>query len=223
MRREELLSTLGSLGYPLVSPAKKKVTGNQILEILGELAVSKDSRLVEGFPVVLAICARRGLKLEIHNFLAKQAPRGRKRRNMEKLLLVASTLLREEKLEGPHGLDEITESVGHNYVDMLSAEVVRLAGGVVVSMERLRNALSRYVAPHDEGEKEKARQRRSFLRELHLNTLFSPKQKELISKKLKGEPLTKTEQEYYSRVVKKKLEALADGEVGKIARTLTGR
>ena len=30
-------------------------------------------------------------------------------------------------------------------------------------------------------------------------------------------PMTKTEQEYYSRVVKKKLEALADSEVKKIA------
>jgi hypothetical protein len=51
--------------------------------------------------------------------------------------------------------------------------------------------------------------------------LFPPKQKELVLKKLKGEEMTKTEQEYYSRVVKKKLEALADADLRKIAVTLT--
>lgn len=56
---------------------------------------------------------------------------------------------------------------------------------------------------------------------LHLSTLFPPKQKELVLKKLNGEPLTKTEQEYYSRIVKKKLEALANSEIRKIASSLT--
>jgi len=56
---------------------------------------------------------------------------------------------------------------------------------------------------------------------LHLNTLFPPKQKELVLRKLNGEPLTKTEQEYYSRVVKRKLEALANSEIRKIATALT--
>ena len=54
-----------------------------------------------------------------------------------------------------------------------------------------------------------------------LSTLFPPKQKELVLKKLNGEPLTKTEQEYYSRIVKKKLEALANSEIRKIASSLT--
>jgi hypothetical protein len=34
-------------------------------------------------------------------------------------------------------------------------------------------------------------------------------------------PFTKTEQEYYSRIVKKKLEALANSEIRKIASALT--
>jgi len=54
-----------------------------------------------------------------------------------------------------------------------------------------------------------------------LSTLFPPTQKELVLKKLNGEPLTKTEQEHYSRIVKKKLEALANSEIRKIASSLT--
>ena len=54
----------------------------------------------------------------------------------------------------------------------------------------------------------------------YLDRLFSPKQKELVFKKRDGLAFTKTEREYYSRIVRKKLEAIANEEVGKIARTL---
>lgn len=45
---------------------------------------------------------------------------------------------------------------------------------------------------------------------IHLSTLFSPKQREIIKKIIDEEPLTKTEYEYYIRVIKKRLEAIAD-------------
>jgi hypothetical protein len=54
-----------------------------------------------------------------------------------------------------------------------------------------------------------------------LDRLFSPKQKDLVFKKLNRKPFTKTEREYYSRVVKKKLEAIADAEMQYIADRLT--
>ncbi len=53
------------------------------------------------------------------------------------------------------------------------------------------------------------------------NTLFAPKQKELVLKKDKGETFTRTEREYYSRIVKKKLEALANKEIREIALKLS--
>jgi hypothetical protein len=55
----------------------------------------------------------------------------------------------------------------------------------------------------------------------HLGRLFSPKQRDLVFKKLNHESFTKTEREYYSRVVRKKLQAIADSEVGYIAVRLT--
>jgi hypothetical protein len=89
----------------------------------------------------------------------------------------------------------------------------------------LRNTLRRHVIDLERSEslreRDRRRQLRSFQLELHLSTLFPPKQKELILKKLKGDLLSKTEQEYYSRVVKKKLEGLANSELRKIALTLT--
>jgi hypothetical protein len=53
--------------------------------------------------------------------------------------------------------------------------------------------------------------------ERFLDLLFSDKQKELVYNRLKGRHLTKTEREYYSRVVKKKLVAIADPEMQELA------
>jgi hypothetical protein len=56
--------------------------------------------------------------------------------------------------------------------------------------------------------------------EYALSQVFSPKQKELFLKKLKGEKLTKTEKEYFSRSVRKKVLALANPELYRLARKL---
>jgi len=46
------------------------------------------------------------------------------------------------------------------------------------------------------------------------------KHEELFQKKLKGELLTKTEKEYFSRTVKKKVAALANPELHRLAQKL---
>jgi hypothetical protein len=56
--------------------------------------------------------------------------------------------------------------------------------------------------------------------EYALSQVFSPKQKELFRKKLDGLPLSKTEKEYYSRTVKKKVVALANAELHRLAQKL---
>jgi hypothetical protein len=56
--------------------------------------------------------------------------------------------------------------------------------------------------------------------DIALSQVFSPKQSELFRKKLEGLPMTKTEQEYYSRSVKKKVLALANAELHALARKL---
>lgn len=71
---------------------------------------------------------------------------------------------------------------------------------------------------------EKSRLRKEKYEELSLeyalSQMFSPKQKELFKKKLEGLPLTKTEKEYYSRTVKKKVVALANPELHRLAQKL---
>jgi len=73
-----------------------------------------------------------------------------------------------------------------------------------------------------EKDAEKSRQRKDAYEELSLDyalsQVFSPKQKELFRKKLDGRPLNKTEREYYSRAVKKKVAALANVELHRLSR-----
>lgn len=59
--------------------------------------------------------------------------------------------------------------------------------------------------------------------EYALSQVFSPKQKDLFLKKLKGEKLTKTEKEYFSRIVKKKALALSNPELHLLAQKLLGQ
>ncbi len=59
-----------------------------------------------------------------------------------------------------------------------------------------------------------------FNLEHSLSQVFSPKQKELFLKRLHGENLSKTEKEYYSRSVRKKVTALANENLHQLAKSL---
>jgi hypothetical protein len=224
MKKEDLIVSLGNLGYPILSKDKKKINKSEIIDILDALLDLDEPRLIEGFPVILAYCAHRGSILDLETLLLKHQENSQKRRNLEKLLLLSSELLNLENLQLPSGLENIAKSLKTKYGDLLSSEALDLGSGISLSIERLRNILKRYTSNLEtqKSEEEKAvdRQRKSFQLNLHLSTLFSPKQKELVLKKYHGEPLTKTEQEYYSRVVKKKIEALANSELRRMATTL---
>ena len=225
MRREDLIFNLGRLGYALVRPETRKVKDHEVLELLDELAESEDPRLVEGFPVVLANCAQEGLNLNFKTLLSRHNSDSHKQQALEKLLLLSSTLLAQQGLDKPINLESLSKSLKAKYGDLLAGDVVDLGNKVSLSNERLRNTLKRYVADLSTSkstrDRAKNRQLRSFRLNYYLSTLFAPKQKELLLKKYHGEPLNKTEQEYFSRKVKKKLEAMTNKEVLKVAAALT--
>ena len=224
MKREDLIVSLGNLGYPLLSKDKNKINKSEIIDVLDALIDLDEPRLIEGFPVILAHCAHRRLNLDLETLLLKYQKNSKKRRNLEILLLLSAEMLNLENLQLPSGLENIANSLKTKYENLISSEEVDLEKGISLSIERLRNTLKRYASNLEtqKSAKEKAadRQKKSFQLHLHLSTLFSPKQKELVLKKYNKEPLTKTEQEYYSRVVKKKIGALANSELRRIATAL---
>jgi hypothetical protein len=225
MKREDLVLNLGRLGYTLVKPKTHKIKEYEVLELLDELVDSEDPRLVEGFPVVLANCAHEGMNLDFKSLLSKHQSGSRKKQDLEKLVLVSSDLLAQQGLAKSKNLESVSKPLKAKYGDMLADDVMTLGNKVSLSTERLRNTLKRYTSDlidlRSNQKKEKNRQRRSFQLNYYLSTLFAPKQRELVLKKYNGETLNKTEQEYYSRKVKKKLEAMANSEVKKVIAALT--
>ena len=68
--------------------------------------------------------------------------------------------------------------------------------------------------------KELEKKEHDFQLELLLSQFFTSRQKELLKKRAQNKPMTKTEKEYFYRVVKKRLKALANEELHQMARSL---
>jgi hypothetical protein len=200
----------------------KKINENQILIILDALANADDVEVVARFPAVLAICARRGLSLNSQALFSRYWETSPKRQNLEKLLLVSARIFKSQKLKPPGNFDKIVASLQPKYDDLLAKGEFQLSSGMFISIQDLEKSLIGYLAGQLRRQKNRSLNQspRSETLDVYLDRLFSPKQKELVFKKRDGIAFTKTEREYYSRIVRKKLEAIASEEVGKIANTL---
>ena len=212
----DLLSALSQYGYSLLQPEQMPDPN----ELLAKLAASRDPRLLEGFPVVLANA------LEKHRDKLDLAA-------AEKLLQDQTDVTRFRKLTalsfylyGVYGLDSL-KLTDHDVNPQLLAELrnsvennapLSLEPGSL-DLERVKKTFRNYfVQAHEFSSSEsKVQLREELRREYYLSLFFAPKQRDLLQKKLRGEPLAKTDREYFSRVVKKKLLALADPDLHRLA------
>lgn len=214
------LDVLDSL---LRDAVQKKMSNEQALIILDALAGADDPSLVARFPAVLAICARKGIELNSQDLFSRYWELSPKRQNLEKLLLISAWLLKRENIEAPKHLDQITESFKRKYTDLFTGELCQLSNGINISTKDMHHTLKAVTSNCKTITTPKAETLQPELAQLHayLARLFSPKQKDLVFKKLKRQSFTKTEREYYSRAVRKKLEAIANDKIREIAATLT--
>jgi len=203
---------------------RKRVNKDQVMLILDALAGATDSALVERFPAVLAICARSGIPLDGRALFARHWESSPKRQNLERLLLISVELLTREKLAPPGDLGRIAVELRRKYPSVAVTGRLRLSTGVSVTIDGLKRTLGRLglLTDHAASPPPSGTDEITPAVSRLLGRLFSPKQKELVLKKLDGRPMTKTEREYYSRAAKKKLEAISDQAVQRIAERLIG-
>jgi hypothetical protein len=204
---------------------QKKITPDQVVIILDALAGAEDPALVTRFPAIVAICIRKGIEINCQSLLTRHRDSNPKRRNMEQLLLISNWLLDCENIAVPENLEKTISPLKSKNRTLFSNDLIQLSSGVNVSITNMHETLKKHIFdPTDaKASKTMAAARKSPRLSIYLDRLFSPKQKDLIFKKLNQESLTKTEREYYSRVVRKKLRAIAMSEVRQIADTLTGK
>ena len=223
MTKDQLLENLAGCGYPLLRPAANKAE-----EVLESLLEQEDYRLLEGFPVVLMnlLKAKEPSEWEEADWNVRRLSK-KVRARLPYLLALSFLLFKSYRVGGgclartskllmklPNG-NKVFQAVSKPF---LKSEPVGF-DGFKFSPERLKNTFQTYALQSTQS-KELEQKRRVLERELLLSEIFTPRQKMLLKKKLEAEPLTKTEREYYSRVVKKRLRVLADDDLHQLAHRL---
>jgi hypothetical protein len=94
--------------------------------------------------------------------------------------------------------------------------------GAAPDSERVKGLFRLYFEERADKERRRKEKLEEYSLEYALSQVFSPKQKELFKKKLEGLPRAKSENEYYSKTVKKKLMALANTELHSLSKKLLG-
>lgn len=219
---EKLLKIFDSF---LKDSGQKKINDQQFIVILDAIANAGDAGTVVRFPAVLAICARRGLSLNYQALFSRYWETNPKRQNLEKLLLASAITFNLEGLRPPINLVEIAASLKPKYDDLLARGKFQLSNGLHVSVQDLQDSLKAHTTERTDRLKSKLCQDKTprlqtNTLDIYLDRIFPAKQKELVLKKRDGGGFTKTEREYFSRIVRKKLEAIASEEVVGLAREL---
>jgi hypothetical protein len=224
-KKKNLILALNVIDSLLKDSDQKKISPDQVVIILDALAGAEDPALVTRFPAIVAVCIRKGIEINSQALFSRHWDSNPKRRDMEKLLLLSIWLLHRENIAVPENLEKTIEPLKSKNRALLSNDTVQLSSGVCVTITNMHETLKKYIFDSTDAKAAKiiAGARPSAQLSISLDRLFPPKQKDLIFKKLNAESLTKTEREYYSRVVRKKLKAIAMSEVRKIADALTGK
>lgn len=226
LEKELLLRDLGSYGYQLVQPDIDRT------KVLHRMLASDDGRILEGVPVVLTNMIHHSDPIDLEA-VEKTLPQKLQRRFR---ILVAFTLLHLFLI--PDGKD--TEKLVSRYLAKREPSLVQsvqerlrhrqpinVGGGISLDPDRLENTYKLYVVTQFMAEQKSITKRVDEKRQIafqeSISTLFTAKQAELLLKMLNNEPLSKTEREYYSRVIKTRLKALSNADLQSVATTLLGR
>lgn len=207
----ELSEMAAQLGYK----SSEKPNPNKTLAGVVE---SADLKYWEAFPVLLANAAEGG-KLDLG---AVNAALGEDGRKYLRLLAMISLALYDAQKARFAWRDRLAGAfparIIAGYKAKLEAGIPLELGEIVLRPSRLEENFRDAFAGRPAILKAAARHREEDALEAALSTLFTDRQRELIMKRLRRERLGKTEREYYSRVVKKKLLALANEELHRLAR-----
>ena len=220
MKNNNLLKRLNALGFPLFG-----VEENQDANLtLADMVKSRDLRLWEGFPVVLANSAEKGL----FNYgrISRHLKKPHDRSYLDGLLALSLALYKHVGLRfswaaevyGCLSKEKKKEYLG--FLEKLKTGKDVEVAGYEMSVGRLKMVFNNYFSQSQAKLNDLLSAKDELSLEYSLSQVFSPKQKELFLKKLRREKLSKTEKEYFSRVVKKKVLALANSELHRLAQQL---
>ncbi len=216
MNRDILYKKVKELGFPLLETEKQ----TDVNDTLAEVIKSEDHRLWEGFPVMLANCLEKNLF--DYEKASEHLKKTQEKQVFRKLVMMSLAVYTYLELEFAFA-DKLYRSEHYDhksYNEFLNRfkekrDMPDINGGL--STERVITIFKNYFKRADLDLREAIDMQDEFELEYAMSQILSKKQKEIFLKKLKGEKLTKTEREYYSRSIKKKVLALANPDLHKLA------
>ena len=218
---ESLYNKLTELGFPLFHNREPRDAN----ATLAEMAKSTDLRLWEGFPVVLANSAEKGL-LD-YGAARRLLDDSRDKNNLDRLAAMSLALYENMGLKF-YWVKNLHEKLSTGWRGYLNEYLPKLkksedfkVGEKTMSSVRLKNVFNSYYKQAGSDLSDLLSTKEQFGLEYAMSQVFSPKQKELFMKKLRNEKMSKTEREYYSRVVRRKVQALANSELNSLAQKLS--
>jgi hypothetical protein len=219
MKKTTLLKKVKELGYPLFETEKAL----DVNETIAEVIKSKDSRLWEGFPLLLA----NSLEKYLFDYRTVQMHLRKvfERNYLKNLIAMSLALYKYLKLKVPHAEDiyysnYFDKKLFDKFITCFRAKQNLIVSGRELSSLRVVDTFKNYFKSEEPNFKNYVEMKDEFDLEYALSQIFSKKQKELFLKKLKGEKMTKTEREYFSRSVRKKVLALANSNLHNLATKL---
>ena len=217
MENKHLLEQSARLGYPLLELQESF----DVNKALADAVKSKNYRFYEGFSVMLVNAAKK----ENFDFKKVQSLLKNKadKETLKELFLLSLALYEFNGLKYSWVLPYVKE-LSNDDREMVKTLRDCLAHGhdfklvnYRFSHARVNNTFHQYFVSESKEVKNFSDKRDELSLEFALSEVFPPKQKDLFLKKLKGEKLTKTEREYFSRTVKKRAAALANSQLHQLA------
>lgn len=222
MTDQKLLNSLSKLGFPMFEPSEEP----DVNETLAAVVKSNDMRLWEAFPVLLANAS------ESYQFtwelVARHLDTKAQEVRLHRLMLLSGALFSLYHLSFSwwsklkKGFPPADKTLVKSWKQDLANNQTIMWDDTAFDPERMKVLFELYFEKKAEKDRRRKEKYEELSLEYALSQVFSPKQKELFKKKLEGLPLTKTEQEYYSRTVKKKAVALANAELHGLSKKLLG-
>jgi len=220
MKDSSLLKRVSALGFPLFGSGEEQDANLT----LADMVKSKDLRLREGFPVVLANSEEKRLFNYdgVNQYLKKTSDRS----SLASLMVMSLALYNFFNLkfswanEFYKSLSSSRKKEFANFLTKLKNDADFDVAGGKMSAPRLKTVFKNYFSQSQARLNDFLSVKDELSLEYSLSQIFSPKQKDLFFKKLKREKLTKTEKEYFSRVVKKKVLALANSQLHRLSQKL---
>ena len=220
MENEKLLRELSKLGLPLFEidvDANETITG---------VVKSRNIRLWEGFPVLLVNVNKESFfnYEKVKTLLTKR----QEYRNFVNLILLSFSVYKyfhlqffwqkdlkkkiQVRQEGK--IKEFLNSMKNNNDITIARQKL--------NSQRIKNFFNNYFRGENLNVEKMYVKSKGLSLEYALSQIFTPTQKDIFLKKIKGEKLTKSQRERFYRVVKKKVIALLNPELQRLAEQLLG-